>query len=150
VVYKTSRFEPGEVDGFEQALQEERVRLFDFVWVEERTSFRLLRDGAYPPLRGTCLEREQGALLYSRGSVPYYRTYPGLYVPQPLMLRPYHRESTLVDLSRETLALTKMNWNSTQFDGLLPITIRAARSVARILKHVSAGFQEATEFRFYM
>lgn len=150
VVYKTSRFEPEEVDGFEQALQEERVRLFDFVWVAERTPFRLLRDGAYPPLRGTYLELEQGTILYSRGSVPYYRTYPGLYVPRPLMLRPYHRESTLVDLSRETLALTKMNWNSTQFDGSLPITIRAARSVGRILKHVSAGFQEATEFRFYM
>jgi len=150
VVYKTARFEPEEVDGFEQALQEERVRLFDFVWVAEHTSFKLLRDGAYPPLRGTYLEREQGMVLYSRGSVPCYRTYPGLYVPQPLMLRPYRRESTLVDLSRETLALTKMNWNSTQFDGLLPITIRAARSVGRILKHISPGFQEATEFRFYM
>ena len=108
----------------------------------ERTPFRLLRDGAYPPLRGTYLELEQGTILYSRGSVPYYRTYPGLYVPRPLMLRPYHQESTLTDLSRETLALTKMNWNSTQFDGLLPITIRAARSVGRILKHVSAGSQE--------
>jgi hypothetical protein len=66
------------------------------------------------------------------------------------MLRPYRRESTSADLSCETLALTKMNWNSTQFDGLLPITIRAARLVGRVLKHVSPGFQEATEFRFYM
>lgn len=148
--YKTSRFEPEEVDGFEQALQEERVRLFDFVWVSEHTSFRLLRNGGYPPLRGTYLELEQGMLLYSRSSVPYYRTYPGLYIPQPLMLRPYRQESTLVDLSHETLALTKMNWNSTQFDGLLPITIRAARLVGRVLRHVSPGFQEATEFRFYM
>jgi hypothetical protein len=150
VVYKTARFEHEEVNGFEQALQEERVRLFDFVWVAERTPFRLLRNGVYPPLRGTYLELEQGAILYSRGSVPYYRTYPGLYVPKPLMLRPYRRESTIVDLSRETLALTKMNWNSTQFDGSLPITIRAARSVSRVLKHVSAGSQEAAEFRFYI
>jgi hypothetical protein len=150
VVYKTSRFEPEEVDGFEQALREERVRLSDFVWVAEHAPFRLLRDGSYPPLRGTYLELEQGAVLYSRGSVPYYRTYPGLYVPQPIMLRPYSRESTLSELSRETLALTKMNWNSTQFDGSLPITIRAARSVSRVLKHVSTGSQEAAEFRFYI
>lgn len=150
VIYKTSRFEPEEVDGFEQALNEEKVRLSDFLWVAERTPFRLLRDGAYPPLRGTFMELEQGALLYSRGSVPYYRTYPGLYVPQPIMLRPHKRESTLADLSRETLALTKMNWNSTQFDGSSPITLRAARVVGRVLKHVSAGAAEAAEYRFYI
>lgn len=149
VVYKTSRFEPEEVDGFEQALAEEKVRLSDFVWINERTPFRLLRNGAYPPLRGTFLELEQGAVLYSRGSVPYFRTYPGLYVPQPIMLRPYRRESTLAELSRETLSLTKMNWNSTQFDGSTPITLRAARVVGRILKHVSAGATEAPEYRFY-
>jgi hypothetical protein len=95
VVYKTSRFEPEEVDGFEEALKEERVRLSDLVWVSERTPFRLLRDGAYPPLRGTFLEMEKGGVLYSRGSVPYFRTYPGMYVPQPIMLRPHRPESTL-------------------------------------------------------
>lgn len=150
VLYKTSRFEPEEVDGFEQALNEERVRISDLVWVGERMPFRLLRNGAYPPMRGTFLEMEEGAVLYSRGSVPYYRTYPGMYVPQPIMLRPYRRESTLAELSRETLSLTKMNWNSTQFDGSLPITLRAARVVGRVLKHVSSGAVEAAEYRFYI
>lgn len=150
VLYKTSRFEPAEVDGFDQALQEERVRIADFVWVGQRTPFRLFRNGAYPPLRGSYLEMEQGAVLYSRGSVPYFRTYPGMYVPQPIMLRPYRRESTLADLSRETLSLTKMNWNSTQFDGALPITLRASRVVGRVLKHVSIGAAEAAEYRFYI
>jgi hypothetical protein len=115
-----------------------------------RTPFRLFRDGAYAPLRGTCLELEKGAVLYTRGSVPYFRTYPGLYVPQPIMLRPYRMESTLSELAEETLALTKMNWNSTQFDGSLPITVRASRAVSRILKHVSTGELEAAEYRFYI
>jgi hypothetical protein len=150
VIYKTSRFQPDEVAGFEEALTEERIRLSDLVWVSERTPFRLLRDGAYPPLRGTFLELEKGAVLYSRGSVPYFRTYPGLYVPQPIMLRPYRHETTLTDLGQETLALTKMNWNSTQFDGSLPITVRASRAVGRVLKHVSAGALEAPEYRFYI
>jgi hypothetical protein len=151
IVYKTAPFQPEEIGGFEEALQEWKVRLSDFVWVAEDAPFRLYRDGAYPPLRGTCLELEHGALLYCRGSVPYYRTYPGLYVPKPLMLRPYHRgEPTLIDLSRETLALSKMNRNSTQFDGSSPITIRAARVVGRVLKHVSAGTLEAAEYRNYI
>jgi len=151
IVYKTSPFRPEEVDGFQEALHEAHVRLSDFVWIAENSEFRLYRDGAYPPLRGTCLELEQGALLYCRGSVPYYRTYPGLYIPKPLLLRPYQGgESTLAELSRETLALSKMNWNSTQFDGSSPITLRASRVVGRVLRHVSVGAIEAAEYRHYI
>ena len=151
IVYKTSPFRPEEVEGFEEALAEAHVRLSDMVWVSEDSEFRLYRDGAYPPLRGTCLELEKGALLYCRGSIPYYRTYPGLYIPKPLLLRPYAGgESTLDELSRETLALSKMNWNSTQFDGSSPITLRASRVVGRVLRHVSAGALEAAEYRHYI
>jgi hypothetical protein len=151
IVYKTSPFRNDEIDGFNEALQEARIRLADFVWVAESTEFRLYRDGAYPPLRGTYLELERGALLYCRGSVPYYRTYPGLYIPKPLLLRPHQGgESTLADLSRETLALSKMNWNSTQFDGSSPITLRAARVVGRVLRYVSPGTLEAAEYRHYI
>ena len=32
-----------------------------------------------------------------------------------------------------------MNWNSPQFDGALPIPIRAARQVGKVLKHVPMG-----------
>lgn len=40
-------------------------------------------------MRGTSVQLdEHSLLLYTRGSVPYFRTYPGLYVPQPLLIRP--------------------------------------------------------------
>jgi hypothetical protein len=42
-------------------------------------------------------------------------------------------------MSRDILALTKMNWNSTQFDGALPIPIRVARQVGKVLKHVRSA-----------
>ena len=43
----------------------------------------------YPPLRGTLVSlSEQEHILYTHGSVPFYKTYPGLYVPRPLGLRP--------------------------------------------------------------
>jgi len=151
IIYKTSPFRSEEAEGFEEALAEAHVRLSDLVWISEDSEFRLYRDGAYPPLRGTYLELESNALLYCRGSVPYYRTYPGLYIPKPLLLRPYvGGESTLSELARETLALSKMNWNSTQFDGSSPITLRASRVVGRVLKHVSLGALEAAEYRHYI
>jgi hypothetical protein len=151
IIYKTSPFRTEEAEGFEEALAEARVRLSDLVWISEDSEFRLYRDGAYPPLRGTYLELENNALLYCRGSVPYYRTYPGLYIPKPLLLQPHAGgESTLSELARETLALSKMNWNSTQFDGSSPITLRASRVVGRVLKHVSLGALEAAEYRHYI
>jgi hypothetical protein len=43
-----------------------------------------------------------------------------------------------------------MNWNSTQFAQALPIPIRAAREVGRVLKHVSYGEREQTDHPYYM
>jgi hypothetical protein len=43
-----------------------------------------------------------------------------------------------------------MNWNSTQFDQQLPIPIRAARQVGRVLKHVSYGECEQSDYPYYM
>ncbi len=43
-----------------------------------------------------------------------------------------------------------LNWNNTQFDGGEPITVRAARRVGDILKHVSETGKIQNRFRFYM
>lgn len=110
----------------------------------------MYREGDYPPLRGTMIGLDKEAVLFTRGSVPYYRTYPGLRVPKPLMLRPYVNDASLGEISHDVLALSKMNWNSTQFDGALPIPIRAARQVGKVLKHVPVGQREATDYAHYM
>jgi hypothetical protein len=99
----------------------------------------LVRDGNYPPLRGSFVQIGRDGLLFTRGSVPHYRTYPGLRVPQPLLLRPHSCDTPMSELASEVLALTKMNWNSTQFDQATPIPIRAARQVGRGLKYIPFG-----------
>jgi argonaute-like protein implicated in RNA metabolism and viral defense len=110
----------------------------------------LLREGDYPPLRGSFVELGRTGVLYTRGSVPYYGTYPGARVPRPLHLRPHECETPLASLAAELLALTKMNWNSTQFDQGLPIPIRAAREVGKVLRHVSYGDRDQSDYRYYM
>jgi len=56
------------------------------------------------------------------------------------------------DLARECLALSKMNWNNTRFDGQLPITLRAARQVGLILKYLEDAdtTKLSQSYRFYM
>jgi hypothetical protein len=122
------------------------------IWVPWRSPIRLLRKGIYSPLRGTALRvDDEQTILYTRGSVDFFRTYPGMYVPTPLLLRAQRRDSSDWNLLlRETLALTKMNLNGTQFDGALPITLKAARQVGEILKYVPADVVPDPRYRFYM
>jgi hypothetical protein len=50
----------------------------------------------------------------------------------------------------EILALTKMNWNSTELINSEPITLAAARSVGGILRHVPAGQVRQSRYSYFM
>jgi hypothetical protein len=150
VVLKTSRFRPEEADGIDAALERLGIDLCDLLWVQESSPIAVFRDGNYPVLRGTFVDLKGKGLLYTRGSVPYYGTYPGLRVPRPLLLVPHENsDSALPKLAEEVLALTKVNWNTTQFDQKLPAPIKAAREVGRILKHIEYGVPTSPDFRKY-
>jgi hypothetical protein len=151
VLHKTSAFDGAELEGFRAAAAAQRVSRLDAVSVSDRDGARILRYGAYPPLRGTWLALdERQHLLYTRGSVDFYATYPGMYIPQPLLFRCDDVEVTPKQIARELLALSKLNWNQTQFDGSEPITVVAARSVGDILKYVGEDERIAPRFSFYM
>jgi hypothetical protein len=148
VVHKTSSYGVQELSGFKNAVHSNNVDSEDFISLIN-SSTRLLRYGAYPPLRGTFLSLSEAVhILYTKGGVDFFSTYPGLYVPRPLEFRIEEAEQTPSFLAQEILSLTKMNWNSTQFDNDDPITVRAARNVGGILKYVSKDFQ--ARYSFYM
>lgn len=150
VLHKTSHYSPDELGGFSGMVDELHIDSLDLVVLSE-TGLRLLRNGAYPPLRGTTIALGPGQhLLYTRGSVDFFATYPGMYVPAPLLLNVTRADQTPRFLCEEILSLTKMNWNNTQFDGAEPITTRAARQVATILKYVVEDSPIATRYSFYM
>ncbi|WP_347989278.1 hypothetical protein [Methylomonas sp. AM2-LC] len=126
VIHKSANFSNEEIEGLSQATKALRIHSVDFVTVMD-SKIRLFRDGKYPPFRGTFVHFDETRhLLYSRGSVWYYKTYPGLYVPQPIELRIVRSEESPSFIAKEILDLTKMNWNNTQFDGKYPVTIGCA------------------------
>lgn len=150
VVHKTSKLNDEEADGFRSAAEDERIDTIDLLSMR-RSFSRLFRTGTFPPLRGTLLQMdEKTGLLYLRGSVNFFQTYPGLYVPRPLEFSVYEANTTIQKLAKETFALSKLNWNNTQFDGGEPITVRAARRVGDILKCVSDDGILQSSYRFFM
>ena len=150
VLHKSSNYNAAEIDGFKNATKELRVGKVDFVTVMN-TNFKLFRKGIYPPYRGCHIELDRDThLLYTRGSVKYYETYTGLYVPQPLEIRIVDSDESANILCGEILGLTKMNWNNTQFDGRQPITIACARRVGEIMKYLGENEKPQISYSYYM
>lgn len=151
VIHKTSNFNPAEIDGFLNAAQEHGVYGIDMICVQTKTNLKLFREGMYPPRRGTHISfDEKNHILYTRGSVEFYQTYPGKYPPNPLEVKIARYDSSPNKICDEILALTKMNWNNTQFDRKFPITIECARKVGEILKYVPQDEREQKQYSYYM
>jgi len=151
VLHKTSSYSTEEIDGFQSAVSDNRISFADLVNISEDSASRLFRYGNYPPLRGTFLSLSDSKhLLHTRGSVDFFSTYPGMYIPSPLLVETASIEQTPLYIASEILALTKMNWNNSQFDGALPITLRAARQVSKILKYVGDDEGIEPRYSFYM
>jgi hypothetical protein len=150
IVHKTSNLNQSEVSGFSEAAKQSNIDVVDLVSVR-RSFSRLFRIGTNPPLRGTLMHMGPGTgLLYLRGSVSFFETYPGMYVPRPLEFDLVLSDSTVLQVARELLALSKLNWNNTQFDGGEPITVRAARRVGDILKCIPHEGVVQPSFRFFI
>ncbi len=150
VVHKSSNFSDDEIEGLESAARELNIDAVDFVTVMD-SKLRLFRNGNYPPYRGTLAQLDEARqLLYTRGAVWYYQTYPGLYVPQPIELRIVKSEESPIFIAREILGLTKMNWNNTQFDGKYPVTLGCSRKVGEIMKYLKDSDTPQIRYGYYM
>jgi len=149
VVHKSSRFWSDELSGFREAAKE--IDFLDFVAIENRGIRFMRRYGKYPPLRGTVIQIGEGDyILFTKGYIPYYRTYPGLRVPTPLEIIEHYGDSPMSVICKEILALTKMNWNSADFCIREPITLAYSREVGKILAYVPEEVIPRPEYRFYM
>jgi len=150
IVHKGSRFWPAEQEGFQQALSR-RVQRYDLVALAPQTGARLLTTSIYPPLRGTLFSVEETDFLYTTGFLAALNEFHGVHVPAPLQITDHIGQDTARDaLLREIFVLTKMNWNSANFGGLLPITLKFARLVGEILREIPADREPLPQFKFYM
>jgi hypothetical protein len=147
VVYKTSRFWPAELEGFRQALRS--IGEFDLVAVAPTSEVRLVRAGKYPPLRGTLFSVGEVDYLYTIGYIPALQTYPHGHVPAPLQIADHQGDSSRTQIADELLILTKMNWNSANFAGALPITIRFSRGVGDVVREIPCDREPEPNFKFY-
>lgn len=148
VIHKTTEYWPEERQGLQAALK--GVNQFDLVAVRPTEDVRLLRDARYPILRGSYIALGDMHLLYTTGYISALQAFPHGHVPLPLKLTDHVGDSSVKNVLRELMVLTKMNWNSANFGGLLPITLRFSGLVGEIMKEVPRSVDPLPQFKYYM
>jgi hypothetical protein len=148
VVHKASRFEDAERKGFEAALS--AVDQFDLLAVHPVSDTRLIRAGTRPPLRSTSFTAGDEAFLYTTGYISELGRYPHGHVPSPLLIADHIGDTPVEQLQREILTLTKMNWNSANMHGLMPITLRFSRLVGDVLREIPEDQTPEPKYKYYM
>lgn len=151
-IHKTSSYSPAERRGFLTAVDAAELRSCDLLWITDSEDAFLVRGSSrYPPMRGTLLKLDKEVFaLYTHGSIPFYKTYPGMHVPRPLGIRPAQTERDITEIASEIMALSKLNWNRARMDARRPITLLTSKRVGEILRHVEKGVTPAARYAFYM
>ncbi len=151
VVHKSSIFSENEQSGFNKAIYGLEIPEKDFVAIRPSHGWiNFIRLGNYPVLRGTLIEiNDKEFLLYSSGYSPRIRSYAGHRIPNALRIE-HIGDSQNEEVAKEILGLTKLNWNTTAFSTSLPITIRFADEVGKILSELSEDKVLQDHYRFFM
>ncbi len=150
VIHKTSPFNDEEIKGFDSGLKD--VELVDYIHIIRHNGVRAFPRGDYPALRGTMLLKDDEYILYTSGFVPALNTYPGASVPEPILIRPAKRKSTTKQIGEDILALTKLDWNNSDFNTRLPVTISVSNKVGEVLSETRLlGVENPpSNYRHYM
>jgi len=147
VIHKKTTFYGYEREGFMEAIGNQS---HDFVAITDKHFYRFARTGQYPVLRGTGICLSEGRwLLYTSGYIPRVRTYPGHRIPSPLLLN-HQGDSQISEICEEILGLTKLNWNTTSFATIWPITLEFSKDVGKVLSELPEDSQIQNHYRFYM
>lgn len=149
VIHKSSEFWEAERQGFDDARG--NVHLYDYIALRGSKDVFFVRDGTESILRGTLLSINKAKnLLYTTGYVPHLGVYPGPRIPIAMEISQHIGESSLEDVAREILALTRLNWNSANFYSALPMTLHFANRVKGILARIPDKKLIKNEYRYYM
>lgn len=151
VLYKTTKFDSLEQDGFKTALA--NIPVAEMVNLRP-AEFRLVRRGAYPPRRGTlAVVNESTYYLFTNGYFSDWKTYMGAHIPVPYEVNVLG-DTDPVQICSEILGMTKLNWNSARAFSSTPITLRFASEVGSIMSHYADLKQNDEDpepsYRFYM
>lgn len=131
-IHGRARFNEAEWTGFERAVPPTTTLVG--VRIKRHNLRKLYRGDKYTALRGLALPfSDKSGLLWSLGFVPRLQTYQGREVPNPLLIDICRGTADLRTVMADVLALTKVNFNACIYGDGIPVTLRFADRVGRVL-----------------
>jgi hypothetical protein len=141
-LHARSGIDKHEYEGFERACPP-GVKLVAIRVRQDRQGLRLYRYDEHPMAaergkhavqRGVFWKRtDRHGLLFTNGFKPRIGTYDGWEVPVPLAITIQHGNADLLQVAKDILGLTKLNYNACQLGEGQPITVKYSDRVGEIL-----------------
>lgn len=117
----------------------------------ERGGLRLFREGGMPVLRGTFVSLgPKRGYLFATGFKPRLATYDGWETPAPLRIDVQHGDADLLQVARDILGLTKLNYNACTLGNPQPVTVGFSDAVGEILVANPTVRDPRPQFKFYI
>jgi hypothetical protein len=149
VIHKKSLFSPKEKKGFLNG--HDSVRQIDLLTLKS-SSIDWYRNGKWPILRNTvikCLGPEY--FIFTLGFIQEMQTFPKPGIPIPLRVIPANLDSSETKMCKEILALSKLNWNNTDFSDQFPVTLSVSKTISEILSETRArDIKPSDQYKYYM
>lgn len=131
-IHGKTRFNQNEWEGFCAAVPPETS--VSCIRIRPAAEMKLYRQGSHPVLRGTAMIlNPRSGYLWTKGYIPYLRTYTGRETPSPLRIDVVRGDVDLVCVMEDVMSLTKLNFNACIYGDGLPVTLRFANAVGEIL-----------------
>lgn len=163
-ISKRTRFTEDERTGFLAAL--DQIPEVELLTVEVDDGVRLIRAepsgvdvASFPVPRGTVVPYgDHQALIWVHGDVSGVSLkYGGAHyyqgksrIPAPLRVTRYAGSASLEELAADFLGLSKMNWNSFDLYGKIPVQLSSPALIARVAKLLGNVPLEDRDYRLFM
>lgn len=163
-ISKRTPFTRDEQEGFCAAL--ERVPEVELLTVEMDDGARLVRAGrdgnaadGFPVQRGTVVQYgahealiwihgDTSGISSTYGGAHYYQG--GARIPGPLRLTRFVGSAPLEQLAADLLGLSKMDWNSFDLYGKIPVHLSSPGRIARVARLMEGMTLEDRDYRLFM
>ena len=146
-----STIDEDEFAGFRAACPDSIALVGIRVRKERPGGVRVFREGTRPVLRGTCWPiGDRSCFLWASGFSPRLATYDGWEVPAPLRIDTQHGEADILQVARDILGLTKLNYNACRLGESQPVTVGFSNAVGEILVSNPKVKDPSRKFKFYI
>ncbi len=131
-IHGKTRITQEEWDGFSDGVPEDTNIVSIRIRNDNQT--KLYGPSNNPMVRGSYLKlHERKGYLWTKGFVPRLETYQGREVPNPLSVEICFGEASIIQVFKDILGLTKVNFNRCDYSDGEPVTLRFADQVGEIL-----------------